>query len=377
MKEQLKVLILEDVPLDAELIEYELHHENLKFTSKRVETEKEFNKQLENFKPHIILADHSLPHYDGISALQLTRKKSPHTPFIFVSGKIGNEFTAKMLKKGATDYVYKNNLSKLTPAIKRALNEQEEVEKLYKSKNTEKELKKTLKELERSNQELENFAYVASHDLQEPLRMVSSFTQLLKKQYNDKLDETALEYINYAANGAKQMQLLINDLLTYSRINTNDNKFMNIKLEKALDEALFNLEIKIEETQAIITREPLPQIYADYSQLVRVFQNLIGNAIKYRSQETPKIHISTTKKDQNWQFSVKDNGIGIQPKYSEQVFQIFKRLHTQDEYEGTGIGLAITKKIIELHQGQIWYDSQPGNGSTFHFTIPQTLQNQI
>ena len=162
-----------------------------------------------------------------------------------------------MLKKGATDYVYKNNLSKLTPAIKRALNEQEEVEKLYKSKNTEKELKKTLKELERSNQELENFAYVASHDLQEPLRMVSSFTQLLKKQYNDKLDETALEYINYAANGAKQMQLLINDLLTYSRINTNDNKFMNIKLEKALDEALFNLEIKIEETQAIITREPL------------------------------------------------------------------------------------------------------------------------
>ncbi len=148
---------------------------------------------------------------------------------------------------------------------------------------------------------------------------------------------------------------------------------MNINLEKALDEALFNLEIKIEETQAIITREPLPQIYADYSQLVRVFQNLIGNAIKYRSQKTPEIDISTTKKDQNWLFSVKDNGIGIQSKYSEQVFQIFKRLHTQDEYEGTGIGLAITKKIIELHQGQIWYDSQPGNGSTFHFTIPQTL----
>ncbi len=297
------------------------------------------------------------PHYNSLE------KESPQTPFIFVSGKIGDEFTSEMLKKGATDYVYKNNLSKLTPAIKRALNEQEEEEKLYKSKKIEKELKKTLKELERSNQELENFAYVASHDLQEPLRMVSSFTQLLEEQYKDKLDETALEYINYAVNGAKQMQLLINDLLTYSRIKTNDNKFMNINLEKALDEALFNLEIIIEETQAIITREPLPQIHADYSQLVRVFQNLIGNAIKYHSPETPEIHISTTKKDQNWLFSVKDNGIGIQPKYSEQVFQIFKRLHTQDEYEGTGIGLAITKKIIELHQGQIWYDSQPGNGS--------------
>ena len=208
-------------------------------------------------------------------------------------------------------------------------------------------------ELKRSNKELEQFAYVASHDLQEPLRMVSSFTQLLEKQYKDELDETAVEYINFAVDGAKRMQLLINDLLAYSRVTRKSNEFEMVNLEKVLDEVLFNLEIVIDENQAIITRKSLPEIQSDYGQMVQLFQNLIGNALKYRSEETPEIHISALKEDDNWLFSVEDNGIGIESEYFEQIFQIFRRLHTHDEHKGTGIGLAITKRIVEHHSGRI------------------------
>ena len=235
-------------------------------------------------------------------------------------------------------------------------------------------LNETLDELKRSNTELERFAYVASHDLQEPLRMVASFTQLLERQYKDKLDENAMEYINFAVDGAKRMQNLINDLLAYSRVHTKGEKFEDVHLDKVFDDVLFNMEIPIEENNVIITKEPLPKINADYSQMVQVFQNLISNAIKYRRQETPQIQIFSQKQDYKWQFSIKDNGIGIKPDYFEQVFQIFRRLHTHDEYKGTGIGLAITKRIIERHNGNIWVESEPGKGSTFHFTIPETIE---
>ncbi len=238
-------------------------------------------------------------------------------------------------------------------------------------------LKETLDELKRSNTELEQFAYVASHDLQEPLRMVSSFTQLLEKQYKDKLDETALEYINFAVDGAQRMQVLIKDLLTYSRVNTKGDEFEEVYLDKVLDEVFLNLELRIEANHAVITRESLPKICADYSQMVQLFQNLIGNALKYRSKETPQIHISTQKKDKYWLFSVEDNGIGIDPKYANRIFMIFKRLHTNEEYEGTGIGLAICKRIIERHNGKIWVESKPEKGSTFYFTIPMNLNNKL
>ncbi len=238
-------------------------------------------------------------------------------------------------------------------------------------------LNDTLDELKRSNTELEQFAYVASHDLQEPLRMVSSFTQLLERKYKDSLDAEGLEFINFAVDGSKRMQLLINDLLAYSRVHTKGEKFEDVQLDEVFEDVLFNMEIPIEENNAIITKESLPIINADYSQMVQVFQNLISNAIKYRSQEAPQIHVSSQKQDYEWQFSVKDNGIGINPDYYEQVFQIFRRLHTQDEYDGTGIGLAITKRIIERHDGNIWLESEPGQGSTFHFTIPDSLDNNM
>jgi PAS domain S-box-containing protein len=239
-------------------------------------------------------------------------------------------------------------------------------------KHADEELKNTMIELKRSNQELKQFAYVASHDLQEPLRMVSSFTQLLERKYKDELDEEALEYIDFAVDGAKRMQLLINDLLAYSRVNTEGGELEDVDFEKVLDEVLFNLEILIKENQAVITRDPLPKICADHRQMVQLFQNLITNGLKYRSDETPQIIISAQKEDKHWLFSVADNGIGMDPQYRERIFQIFSRLHTHDEYEGTGIGLAIAKRIIVRHGGRIWVESELGEGSTFYFTIPIT-----
>ncbi len=231
-------------------------------------------------------------------------------------------------------------------------------------------LEETMERLKSSNQELEKFAYVASHDLQEPLRMVSSFTQLLEKQYKDKLDNEANEYINFIVNGAKRMQELINDLLAYSRVTNKAYEFKKVDLEKVLDDAIFNQEINIEKNLAIITRDPLPEIIGDYSQMVQVFQNLLGNALKYRGEKKPKINFSALKNDDFWLISVKDNGIGIEAGNFDEIFQMFRRLHTIDEYEGTGIGLSICEKIIERHGGQMWVESKIGKGSTFYFTIP-------
>lgn len=235
---------------------------------------------------------------------------------------------------------------------------------------TEEKLSELVDELKRSNNELEQFAYIASHDLQEPLRMVSSFTQLLERKYKDKLDEDAQEYIRFAVDGAKRMQTLINDLLTYSRVTTHGKEFVKIDLNDIMKRALFNLEIAIKENDAIIEVDELPEIYADGFQMVQLFQNLIGNAIKYRSKEPPHVCITAQKDDGDWVFKVSDNGIGIAHKYYERIFTIFQRLHEIHVYTGTGVGLAICKKIVERHGGFIWVDSDYGKGSTFYFSIP-------
>ena len=238
-------------------------------------------------------------------------------------------------------------------------------------KQAEANIARTLADLERSNKELEQFAYVASHDLQEPLRMVSSYTQLLAQRYESQLDDKAKKYIHYAVDGAIRMQSLIDDLLAYSRTGTRGKPLQATDSHAVLGEAIRNLTAIIQENRAIITNDDLPTVRADPSQLVLVFQNLLANAIKFHRQEIPRVHVSALEQGRQWLFTVKDNGIGIEPQHAERVFLIFQRLHTREEYPGTGIGLAVCKRIVERHGGKIWFESQPGNGSTFFFTVPK------
>jgi len=237
-------------------------------------------------------------------------------------------------------------------------------------KKAEEILKLKLEELASSNAELEQFAYVSSHDLQEPLRMVTSYLQLLQRRYQGNLDDKADKYIHFAVEGAYRMQNLINDLLEISQVTTRSREPEPTNCEFVLNQISSNLEIHIKENKATVSYDPLPEVIADSTQLVQVFQNLIINGIKFHSKEAPKIHISAEKKESEWLFSVQDNGIGIDPQYSGKIFEVFKRLHKKEEYPGTGIGLAICKKIVERHGGHIWVESELGKGSTFYFTLP-------
>ncbi|MCS6977047.1 MAG: PAS domain-containing protein [Gemmatales bacterium] len=237
-------------------------------------------------------------------------------------------------------------------------------------KVAEEKLQQTLAELARSNRELELFAYVASHDLQEPLRMVSSYCQLLQRRYKDKLDEDANEFISYAVDGALRMQTLINDLLAYSRVGTRGKPLVPTSSESALIKAMNNLKLAIEESGAEITHDPLPMVVGDTVQLTQLFQNLLGNALKFRGQEPPRISVGAERQGAFWKFWVQDNGIGIDPADFDRIFIIFQRLHSRDEYPGTGIGLAICKKIVERHGGKIWVESAKGQGAKFLFTLP-------
>jgi PAS domain S-box-containing protein len=236
---------------------------------------------------------------------------------------------------------------------------------------SDKHLAKTVEELKRSNDDLQQFAYVSSHDLQEPLRMVSSYTQLLAKRYKGRLDSDADEFIAFAVDGCNRMQGLIQDLLAYSRAGTSEKKLREVPSENALQKALINLRAAIKQSGAVVTHDALPAITTDETQFTQIFQNLVGNAIKYRRAEDPRVHVSAARNDGNeWTFSVRDNGLGIDPQYFERIFVLFQRLHGRDEFEGTGIGLAVCKRIVERLRGKIWVESQLEKGSTFYFTLP-------
>jgi PAS domain S-box-containing protein len=237
-------------------------------------------------------------------------------------------------------------------------------------RSMEKELADKAENLVRSNRELQQFAYVASHDLKEPLRMVTTYVQLLDRRYSDTLDDQAKEYIGFAVEGSKRMYALVDDLLTYSRVETSVRPFSAVSMEQVMVTALKDLNDAIEASKATVTVGVMPEVHADFQQMVQLMENLIGNAIKFRQDDPPTVHVSALMNGGEWVFSVKDNGIGIAKEYSDKVFQMFQRLHARETFPGTGIGLAICKKVVERHGGKIWFESKPGDGTTFYFTLP-------
>ena len=375
----MKILLVDDNPanlLALESILADLGQELVKAYSGR-----QALRYLLNQDVAVILLDVNMPGMNGFETAELIRrrKRSEHTPIIFVSAIDQTQNHALQgYSLGAVDYlptpatpeVLRSKVAVFIELFKKTqeVRRQEQALRALNAQLEQRVAERTA-ELQRSNEELQQFAYVVSHDLQEPLRVVASYVQQLAERYQDKLEAEANELISYALDGAKRMQQLIVDLLAYSRIETTGQEFAPTDCEGVLQRVLGDLRVAIEESGAEVTHDPLPQVMADNVQLGQVLQNLLGNAIKFRSQEPPRIHVSARQEGQQWVFSIRDNGIGINPRYAERIFGIFERLHPRTEYPGTGIGLAICKKIVERHGGQTWVESEPGKGAVFFFTL--------
>jgi signal transduction histidine kinase len=359
-RQPLRILLVEDDPTDIELSLCTLQRAGFDTDSSAVQTADEFLERVRHTDYDVILADYNLPSWNGMETVEALRREGLDIPVIIVSGYLGELKAVDCIKLGAADYVLKDTLLRLPDCVRRALRE---------SKLRE-ENRRSQEDLARSNRDLEQFAYVASHDLQEPLRMVAAYTQLLSERYKGKLDENADKYIHYAVDGATRMQTLVKDLLAFSRVGRQGREAQLTECSTLVNRALKNLQAAIQESGARVEYADLPSIVADASLLTQVFQNLIGNAIKFRGTEPIVVRITAEKTKQETIFSIADNGIGIASEHSELIFAIFKRLHTREEYPGSGIGLSICKKVIEQHGGRIWVESEPGHGCTFRFTLP-------
>lgn len=370
------ILIADDRPANLELMASQLEAEGYDVVV--AQDGAEAVERATFVRPDLILMDVMMPGVDGLEACRRLRD-APVTraiPVIFMTALADPTQTVAGFEAGAVDYVTKpldgaevlarvrTHLS--MAAMRRAL-EAQNVRLRHEIAARE----TTQEALRRSNAELEQLAYVASHDMQEPLRMIASYLQLIVQRYPDKLDDDGREFIGYAVDGAKRMQALIDDLLAYSRVGTKARPLEPVESEAVLDTALRHLRVAIEESGARIDRGPLPRVVGDASQLVQLFQNLVGNAIKFRGREPPVVSISCEERDDAWCFEVRDNGIGIEAAYFERIFVLFQRLHGRREYPGTGIGLALCKRIVERHGGDIGVESRPGAGSVFRFTLPR------
>ena len=308
-------------------------------------------------KPDLVLLDINLPDVNGIEVCRVIKSDpaTERTPVLFLSAaRLADPDVVLGLDAGGDNYLREP----VDPAVLMAT-----IRALLRARQAEEELAK-------SNEQLRRFAFVVSHELQEPLRMVKSYTQLLAKRYQGQFDSQADEYISYVVEGTGRMEKFIRDMLSYSQSAEGQLDMVEAPLKVALDMALLELDAAVRESDASITLDALPTVRMDAMRLSQVFRNLIGNAIKYRSSDAPRIHVSAMGRDSEWVVSIADNGMGIDPRYADTVFVLFKRLHGREK-SGSGVGLAVCKEIIEHHGGRIWFDSVPGRGSTFHFTLPQ------
>jgi signal transduction histidine kinase len=393
IKKHLNVLIIEDKEDDALLIILELEKVGYNGNFKQVDSRESMEIALKEMKWDIILSDFNVPGFNAYESLELLKSTKIDLPFIIISGTVGEETAVRLMRKGAKDFILKNNLKRLIPVIEREISELKNrqtknlVEKALKEQINQNEYLEKLQteliikqdiliakeiELTRSNQYLNQFANMASHDLREPLRMVKQFVLLLSKRYKDKLDSDGNEFIGFCVDGVERMEDMIKSILDYAKLNKLGISLEVTNSEVALERAKMNLWTAIQESSAEITNDDLPLLKFDPGQLTQIFQNLLGNAIKYRSPDiSSKIHIKVEKKGKNWLFCVSDNGIGIKPENFEKIFIQFQRLHSNQEYEGIGLGLSFCKKIIKQYGGEMWVESKAGQGSSFFFLLPR------
>ncbi|MEM9265524.1 MAG: ATP-binding protein [Cyanobacteria bacterium P01_F01_bin.13] len=364
----IRVLLVEDNPADAYLLRNFLSTvEYIELT--QAEQLKDAIHYLRGTNFDAVLLDLSLPDSRGIETVKKIHTSNPRTPIVVLTGLDDEDVAISALREGAQDYLIKGEIQRtwLVRAINYAIERQLNLDKLQHLNA----------ELTRSNQELEQFAYVVSHDLQQPLQSIFGFAKLLAYTYRDQLDAPVNQYIHQIINASQHMAQLIQDLLTYATVGQSEQLCDPIDCNQVMEKVLAELQQSIHESHADIIIDGLPIICANETQLSQLFQNLLSNALKYQSAEQPpQVQVSAEHQKNEWLFKVHDNGIGIQPEYFDQIFQIFRRLHTKDEYPGTGIGLATCKKIVESHGGRIWVDSKPTLGTTFFFTLPEP-QNGI
>ncbi len=396
-----KILLVDDRP--ANLFALEAILEDLGQELVKANSGKEALRHILNEDFAVILLDVNMPEMDGFEAATLIRERerSRHTPILFITAHKDDEHLFRGYYAGAVDFLYKpinpevlrskvsifvdlsiksdllqkhaTMLETRNSELERSIRERQRAEDEVRRLNSELELrvKDRTDELVRANEELRQFGYAASHDLREPLRTVASYTQLLGRRYADKLDDEAREFMGYITDSVHRMDNLLSDLLSYSyQLNVREQVLTTVDTEAVLQGVLMNLDSSIKETSTEITHSGLPEVQSDFGQLGQVFQNLVSNSIKYHGPDAPKIHVSAEDKGDEWVFSFADNGLGIEPRYHEQIFGIFKRLHGR-EYPGTGIGLALCKRIVERQDGRIWVESEAGQGSTFKFTLPK------
>ena len=370
------ILIVDDVPANLEVVGR--HLENHGYRAVVAQGGKEGIERAALVRPNVILLDVLMPGIDGFETCRRL-KANPDTrdiPVIFMTALTDTADKLTGFEVGAVDYVTKpldgaEVLARIDTHLSLSVLRRQLQEQNAQLKQEIVAREHMQEALQRSNTELEQLAYVASHDMQEPLRMVASYLQLVAQRYQGKLDAEADEFIGFAVDGAKRMQALINDLLAYSRVGTKARPFAPTDCGAIVNVAISDLRVAIEESGARITHGTLPVVMADANQLAHLFLNLLANAIKFRGTEAPQVQIDAEPSGDGWCFAVRDNGIGIGPEYFDRIFVLFQRLHSRREYPGTGIGLALCKKIVERHGGRIWVESAPGTGAVFRFTLPR------